>query len=186
MQALERFLDGVQDHSREGAGTSREKETRESAQEDEREIHRKCHAHACILISNSFEWEYSSCPKTISILVYDQASLVTLTSKLLSHLFFKKQGKILDLTGHNKQKDKPEKSEKDSKKDGKGKSRKNSSMSFSMASGGGDDVDSSEADLVAILANQVVKDEIKKLGPGLRAKKKGAKSALKKKISEFV
>ncbi len=89
------------------------------------------------------------------------------------------QGKFLDLTGHNKQKNK---SEKESKKDGKGRTRKNSSMSLSMASGG-DDVDSAEADLVAILANQVVKEESKRLRPGFRVKRKGAKTD-KKKISK--
>jgi hypothetical protein len=91
------------------------------------------------------------------------------------------QGKLLDLTGHNKQKNK---AEKETKKDSKGRSRKNSSMS--LVASGGDDVDSTEADLVAILANQVVKEEGKRLRAGLRAKKKGSKNAIvKKKISKF-
>ena len=97
------------------------------------------------------------------------------------------QGKILDLTGHSKQKDKPEK---ESKKESKSKSKKHSSASGSSSSGatgggGVDDMDSSEADLVTILANQVVKEESKKLRPGFRAKKKGTKTVIKKKISEW-
>ena len=39
---------------------------------------------------------------------------------------------------------------------------------------------------MAILANQVVKDENKKLRPGFRSKKKGSKAVVKKKISEFL
>ncbi len=93
------------------------------------------------------------------------------------------QGKILDLTGHGKNK---EKSEKESKKDSKGKSKKNFTSFSASATGGSEDVDSSEADLVAILANQVVKDENKKLRPGFRAKKKSNKTVIKKKISKFV
>ena len=57
-----------------------------------------------------------------------------------------------------------------------------------MATGGGgvgDDVDNAEADLVAILADQVVKEESKRLRPGFRNKKKGAKAVAKKKISQF-
>ncbi len=46
----------------------------------------------------------------------------------------------------------------------------------------GEDVDSDAADLVALLANQVVKDEKKKLRPGIRHKKKGKND--KKKISK--
>ena len=49
----------------------------------------------------------------------------------------------------------------------------------------GDDVDNAEADLVAILADQVVKEESKRLRPGFRNKKKGAKAVAKKKISQF-
>lgn len=88
------------------------------------------------------------------------------------------QGRILDLTGHSKQKDK---SEKESKKDSKGKSKKHSSFSSSGAVGG-EEVDSSEADLVAILANQVVREENKKR-PGFKSRKKGSKAVIKKKIS---
>lgn len=93
------------------------------------------------------------------------------------------QGKILDLTGHGKQKDK---AEKDSKKDSKGRTKKSSGAnSGASASGGSEDVDSAEADLVAILANQVVKEERKKLKPGLKSRKKGAKTVVKKKISKI-
>ncbi len=49
--------------------------------------------------------------------------------------------------------------------------------------GGGEDVDSDAADLVALLANQVVKDEKKKLRSGIRHKKKGKND--KKKISKY-
>ena len=88
----------------------------------------------------------------------------------------------MDLTGHSKQKDK---SEKESKKDSKSRSKKHSAPPYS-ASGGGEDVDSAEADLVAILANQVVKEESKKLRPGFRIKKKGSKAVAKKKISKYL
>ncbi len=47
----------------------------------------------------------------------------------------------------------------------------------------GEDVDSDAADLVALLANQVVKDEKKKLRSGIRHKKKGKND--KKKISKY-
>lgn len=86
------------------------------------------------------------------------------------------------MTGHSKHKDSLEK---ESKKDSKGRSKKHS-MSSAGATGGAEEmVDSAEADLVAILANQVVREENKKLRPGFRAKKKGSKTVIKKKISEF-
>ena len=90
------------------------------------------------------------------------------------------QGKILDLTG--KSKDKESKAE---KKESKGRSKKNSLSSACGAVGGAgsDEMDSSEADLVAILANQVVKDEIKKM-KGFKSRKKGGKTVIKKKISK--
>jgi len=47
----------------------------------------------------------------------------------------------------------------------------------------GEDVDSGAADLVEMLANQVVKDEKKKLRPGIRHKKRGKNA--QKKISEL-
>ena len=92
------------------------------------------------------------------------------------------QDKILDLTGHGKHKDKEAK---DCKKESKGKNKKNSVSSFAPGAvgGGTDDIDSAEADLVAILANQVVKDEIKKM-KGFKSRKKGAKTVVKKKISK--
>ncbi len=46
----------------------------------------------------------------------------------------------------------------------------------------GEEVDATEAELVAILANQVVKEEKKKIRAGL---KKGKKGRAKKKISKF-
>ncbi len=46
-----------------------------------------------------------------------------------------------------------------------------------------EEVDSDAADLVALLANQVVKEEKKKLRPGIRHKKKGND---KKKISKCI
>ncbi len=48
----------------------------------------------------------------------------------------------------------------------------------------GDVVDSGAADLVELLANQLVKDEKKKLRPGIRHKKKGKND--KKKTSELL
>ena len=86
------------------------------------------------------------------------------------------------MTGHGKPKDKETK---ESRKEGKGKFRKNFAASSAGAVGGGtDDMDSS-ADLVAILANQVVKDEIKKM-KGFKSRKKGAKTIVKKKISKYM
>ena len=49
--------------------------------------------------------------------------------------------------------------------------------------GGSEDVDTSEAELVALLANQVVKEEKRRLKPGLKHRKKGKNA--KKKISEW-
>ncbi len=98
------------------------------------------------------------------------------------HVFYLIQGKILDLTGHGKHK---EKSDKEGKKESKFRSKKNSLSSSASAMGGSDEMDSAEADLVAILANQVVKEENKKLRPGFRAKKKSNKAVIKKKISKF-
>ena len=42
--------------------------------------------------------------------------------------------------------------------------------------GGGEEVDTSEADLVALLATQAIKEEKKKLKPGLKQRKKGGKT----------
>ena len=72
---------------------------------------------------------------------------------------------------------------KDKEKDDK-KTKKGSRRGSRGADGGSDDVDTSEADLLALLANQVVKEEKKKLKAGLRHKKKGGKNATKK-ISKF-
>ena len=52
-----------------------------------------------------------------------------------------------------------------------------------MRGAGSDEIDSSEADLEAILANQVVKEEIKKM-KGFKSRKKGGKTVVKKKISK--
>ena len=78
--------------------------------------------------------------------------------------------------GKSKDKDK-----KDGKKESKG-FRKTSS-SGACALGGSEEVDTSEADLVALLATQAMKEEKKRLKPGLKHKKKGGK-AVNKKISE--
>jgi len=90
------------------------------------------------------------------------------------------QGKILDLAGKSK-----EKESKAGKKESKGKHKKNSLTPANGAVGGAgsDDMDSAEADLVAILANQVVKDEIKKM-KGFKSRRKGGKTVVKKKISK--
>lgn len=86
------------------------------------------------------------------------------------------------MTGHGKQKDKKDKES--SKKESKGRSKKNSISSRGASGGGSEEVDSAEADLVAILANQVVKEESKKLRPGFKTRKKGSKAVIKKKISK--
>ncbi len=84
----------------------------------------------------------------------------------------------MDLTGHgSKHKDKEEK---ENKKDSKGR---NNRFLNAATNGGSDDVDTAEADLVAILANQVVREESKKTG--FKSRKKGSKAVVKKKISEF-
>ena len=71
--------------------------------------------------------------------------------------------------------------DKESKKESKS-SKKFSSGAASLAVlGGGEDVDTSEADLVALLATQAMKEEKKRLKPGLKHRKKGGKD---KKISE--
>ena len=90
------------------------------------------------------------------------------------------QGKILDLTGHGKPKEKGELS-KEGKKDIRGK-KKTSTSGMGAMGGVNEDVDSAEADLVAILADQVVKDENKRLR-AFRSRKRCPK--LKKKISEY-
>lgn len=89
------------------------------------------------------------------------------------------QDKIRDLTGHGT---KQKKSEKEPKKEkDKGKSGK----SLATPPGGADETDSTEADLVAILANQLVKEEGKRRS-GFRSKnKKGSKNVIKKKISKL-
>ena len=75
-------------------------------------------------------------------------------------------------------------------KESKGSSKKESkgfrkTSSGATASGGSEDVDSSEAaNLVALLATQALKEEKKRLKPGLKQKKKGGK-AVNKKISEY-
>lgn len=46
-------------------------------------------------------------------------------------------------------------------------------------------MDTSEADLVALLATQAMKEEKKRLKPGFRTKNKGGK-AVTKKISELI
>ena len=79
------------------------------------------------------------------------------------------QGKILDIKGKSKDK------EKECKK-GKKKGKR------SEATGGAEDVDTSEADLLALLANQVVKEEKKKLNSKLRNKRGGKRA--EKKISK--
>lgn len=73
------------------------------------------------------------------------------------------------MTGKTKDK------EKESKK-GKKKGKR------SAATGGTEDVDTSEADLLALLANQVVKEEKKKLNSKLRNKKGGKRA--EKRISK--
>lgn len=90
----------------------------------------------------------------------------------------------MDLTGHGKGKEKVTKEGK-KEKESKGRTRRNSPYhAMGNVGVGSEDVDCLEAaDLVAILADQVVKDEIKRLRPGFKSKKKGAKP--KKKISEF-
>lgn len=70
---------------------------------------------------------------------------------------------------------------KDKEKEDK-KTKKGSRRGSKGADGGSDDVDTSEADLLAILANQVVKEEKKKLKAGLKHKKKGKHAP--KKISK--
>ena len=78
------------------------------------------------------------------------------------------------MTGKGKDKEK-----KEGKKESKGWGRKVSTGGAS--GGGGDDVDTAEADLVAALANHLVKEERRKR-PGIRHKKKGKND--KKRISE--
>ena len=73
------------------------------------------------------------------------------------------------MTGKTKDK------EKECKK-GKKKSKR------SAATGGAEEVDTSEADLLALLANQVVKEEKKKLNSKLRNKRGGKRA--EKKISK--
>jgi len=73
---------------------------------------------------------------------------------------------------------------KDKEKEDK-KTKKGSRRGSKGADGGSDDVDTSEADLLAILANQVVKEEKKKLKAGLKHKKKG-KHAQKKIIRRTI
>ena len=74
-------------------------------------------------------------------------------------------------------------------KESKGSSKKESkgfrkTSSGATASGGSEDVDASEAaSLVALLATQAMKEEKKRLKPGLKQKKKGGR-AVNKKISE--
>ena len=78
-------------------------------------------------------------------------------------------------------KNKDKGSKESSKKESKG-FRKTSSGATALS--GSEDVDTSEAaDLVALLATQAMKEEKKRLKPGLRQKKKGGK-AVNKKISE--
>lgn len=74
--------------------------------------------------------------------------------------------------------------DKESKESSK-KEKKGFKKGSSGASGGTEDVDTSEADLVALLATQAMKEEKKRLKPGLRQKKKGGK-AINKKISELI
>ena len=73
--------------------------------------------------------------------------------------------------------------DKESKKESKSSKKFSSgAASLSVLSGpGGEDVDTSEADLVALLATQAMKEEKKRLKPGLKHRKKGGKD---KKISE--
>ena len=75
-------------------------------------------------------------------------------------------------------------------KESKGSSKKESkgfrktSSGATASPGGSEDVDASEAaSLVALLATQALKEEKKRLKPGLKQKKKGGK-AVNKKISE--
>ena len=75
--------------------------------------------------------------------------------------------------------------DKDKKDGGKKESKgfRKTSSSGACALGGSEEVDTSEADLVALLATQAMKEEKKRLKPGLKHKKKGGK-AVNKKISE--
>ena len=75
------------------------------------------------------------------------------------------QGKIMDMA-----------SSKD--KEAKGKKGKKDPMQYVMA---GEETDTAEAELVALLANQVVKEEKKRGKPNLKYRKKGKQP---KKISE--
>jgi hypothetical protein len=75
-------------------------------------------------------------------------------------------------------------------KESKGSSKKESkgfrktSSGATASPGGSEDVDTSEAaSLVALLATQAMKEEKKRLKPGLKQRKKGGK-AVNKKISE--
>ena len=90
------------------------------------------------------------------------------------------QTKLRDMATGGKSKDKG--SKESSKKESKGL-KKTSSGASPYGSGAGDEVDTSEADLVALLATQAMKEEKKRLKPGLRQKKKGGK-AVNKKISK--
>ena len=74
--------------------------------------------------------------------------------------------------------------DKESKKESKGSKKSSSSASsLSVPGGAGEEVDTSEADLVALLATQAMKEEKKRLKPGLKQRKKGGKT-VNKKISE--
>ena len=73
--------------------------------------------------------------------------------------------------------------DKESKKESKGSKKSSSSASSLSVPGGGEEVDTSEADLVALLATQAMKEEKKRLKPGLKQRKKGGKT-VNKKISE--
>ena len=75
-------------------------------------------------------------------------------------------------------------SKESNKKESKGLKKTSSGASPYGGLGAADDVDTSEADLVALLATQAMKEEKKRLKPGLRQKKKGGK-AVNKKISEL-
>ena len=78
-------------------------------------------------------------------------------------------------------KSKDKESKGSSKKESKGFRKTSSGATASL--GGSEDVDASEAaSLVALLATQALKEEKKKLKPGLKQKKKGGKA--NKKISE--
>lgn len=67
----------------------------------------------------------------------------------------------------------------------KEKETKRGSRGANIRGGGSDETDTSDqADLLAVLADQVVKEEKKKLKPGIKSRKKG--KGTKKKISECV